>query len=76
MSFYVLYIAMRPLIRLVRETGNVWTERRFFDLRTVRRVTGQLAIDLDLQYLKQQSYPYKFPTVGSVLYSRYYFHAV
>ena len=67
---------MRPLIRLVRGSGTVWTERRFFDLWVVRRVTGQLAIDLDMQYLKQQSYPHSFPTVGSVLYSRYYFHAV
>ena len=67
---------MRPLIRLVRGSGAVWTERRFFDLCTIRVVTGQLAVDLDMQYLKQQSSPYRFPTVGSILYSRYYFHAI
>ena len=66
---------MRPLIRLVRGSGAVWTERRFFDLVTVRVVTGQMAVDLDMQYLKQCTEP-TFPTVGSVLYSRYYFHAV
>ena len=56
---------MNPMIRVVRSDRPEWTERRFFDLLCVRKITSKQAGMLDLRHVR---YYKTLPTKGTITY--------
>ena len=56
---------MSPFVKLQRESGMHWTERRLFNLRVVRRVLGSKAGELDVRFIKRYG---RLPLVHEVMY--------
>ena len=61
---------MLPLVKLQRESGMHWTERRLYGFKVVRRVVGRKAGVLDLRFVKQHG---RLPTLHEAMYVPYTF---
>ncbi len=59
---------MLPFVKLQRESGMYWTERRMYGLRVVRRVTGSKAGALDVCFVKRHG---RLPLLHEAMYVPY-----
>ena len=61
---------MSPFVKLQRESGMHWTERRLYGFKVIRRIVGLKAGALDVRFVKQHN---RLPVEHEAMYVPYTF---